>query len=68
MTYLLAVVGLAGACVLWYAVQRWAGTLGKPPCGEVEPDCDDCDLKDVDRSGKCPPARRLSSIAPTADP
>jgi hypothetical protein len=55
VSYLLAVLGLAAVCVLWYGVQRWAGTLGRVGCHEAEPDCDDCDLGEVDSSGRCTP-------------
>jgi hypothetical protein len=55
VSYVLAILGLMGACVLWYAVQRWAGTGERPLCREAEPDCEECDLEDVDRSGSCTP-------------
>ena len=45
MSYVVAALFLAGACVLSYLVQRWAGTTEEPACEEAEADCDGCALR-----------------------
>lgn len=60
MSYVLAILGLAGACALWYVVQRWSGRLDQPPCGEQDPDCDTCEIRDLDRSLRCVPGPSTS--------
>lgn len=42
MSYLFAPLALAAACVAWFLLQRWLGTIDSPPCGEPEPECQSC--------------------------
>ncbi len=45
MDYLIAIVGLAGACVLWFGVQHWAGVSDELPCDKHGGDCEGCKLE-----------------------
>jgi hypothetical protein len=55
VTYVLAVLSVGAACILWYGVQRWAesghGVLGQ----EEDADCPSCGLRDAG----CPQAARV---------
>jgi len=43
MTNLIAILSLSAACIGWYFVQRWAGTLD-PDDGETDADCEECGI------------------------
>jgi hypothetical protein len=47
MIHVLAVLGLVAACLLWYAVQRWAESAGVAAHAETDPDCDGCALSET---------------------
>ena len=47
MTYVVAVLSLSVACMLWYLIQSWAGKLDEPPCAEdAGSDCESCYRRD----------------------
>jgi hypothetical protein len=46
VTYILAVLSLSAACMLWYLIQRWAGKLDEPPCEDAGSDCESCYRRD----------------------
>ena len=50
MNHLIAVLCLAVACIVWYLLQRAAGTAGEAECEEDEAHCDDC----ASRTDRCP--------------
>lgn len=54
MSYLIAILGLAAACMLWFWVQRWAGADEARAAGR-EPDCDGCERAETE----CPSAPSL---------
>ena len=56
MSHVVAILGLAAACALWVALQRWSGDGERAPCGEHGADCDGCET----RGAECPPAERIS--------
>jgi hypothetical protein len=71
VTYVLAVLALAAACVLWYLVQRWAGTAVEPGCPEAEADCADCERREVAGSPSAAlprPPVRAETAAPHLSP
>jgi hypothetical protein len=47
VTYVLAVLALAAACVLWYLVQRGAASPDEAGCAEADADCGDCSLREA---------------------
>ena len=50
MVHVIAVLGLAAACVLWYLVQYWARPEGDAPCEEDDPHCGACETRGPDCS------------------
>jgi hypothetical protein len=56
VNYLLAVLGLAAACVVWYWVERWAGFEEDAEAGEAG--CEECGLRDE----SCPAPPPVSRI------
>jgi hypothetical protein len=48
VVHVIAVLGLAAACVLWYLVQHWARPEGDPPCQERDPHCGACETHGPD--------------------
>jgi hypothetical protein len=61
VSYVIAVLGLGAACVLWYLVQRWARPEGDPPCQAEDPHCGACETRGPD----CP---SLSAPDPASAP
>jgi hypothetical protein len=67
LTYLLAAAGLATVCVLWFLIQRSAGTLGDPPCRRPELDCEGCAHGDDGTTPHSPGCyRRGAATSPSA--
>ena len=50
MVHVIAVLGLAAACVLWYLVQHWARPEGDAPCQADDPHCGACETHGPDCS------------------
>ena len=48
MVHVIAVLGLAAACVLWYLVQHWANPEGDAPCQDDDPHCGACETHGPD--------------------
>ena len=48
MVHVIAVLGLAAACILWYLVQHWARPEGDAPCQERDPHCGVCETHGPD--------------------
>jgi hypothetical protein len=61
LSYVIAVLGLAVACMLWYLVQRWARPEGDEPFQVRDPHCESCEMQGSD----CKP---LSAPGPASDP
>jgi hypothetical protein len=60
VVHVIAVLGLAAACVLWYLVQRWARPEGDAPCQTRDPHCGVCETHGSD----CPSLPATSWRAP----
>ena len=52
MHYLIAVLGLAAACIVWFLIQRASGRLDEAECDEDPAHCEDC----ASRTDRCPGA------------
>jgi hypothetical protein len=50
MHYVIAVLGLAVACIVWFLIQRASGRLDEAECEEDPAHCDDC----ANRTDRCP--------------
>lgn len=48
MTHVIAVLGLAALCIVWYLVQRWARPEGDETCHAHEPGCESCAIHGAD--------------------
>jgi hypothetical protein len=51
VSYLIAILALAAACILWFWVQRWAGA-GEAGATGREPECEGCERAET----QCPSA------------
>jgi hypothetical protein len=60
VSYVIAILGLAAACAVWYLVQRWAGLGDDPPREDDDPHCAVCESRGPD----CPPPPPSSSRTP----
>jgi hypothetical protein len=56
VVHVIAVLGLAAACVLWYLVQHWARPEGDAPCQEHDSHCGVCETHGPD----CPQPASLT--------
>jgi hypothetical protein len=48
VSYVLVVLCVVAACVLWYLLQRWAGLEAAPTCGDAPAECGDCPARETD--------------------
>jgi hypothetical protein len=57
VNHVIAVLCLGVACIVWYLLQRVAGTAGEAACEADEAGCDDCASR-TDRCSSTPVLRR----------
>jgi len=50
VSYVLAVLGLAAACIVWFLIQKASGRLDEAECEGDPTHCDDC----ASRGERCP--------------